>query len=44
MKVKLDKARTRNLEKLRLGICGGEVVVWLVQGGVHDYVMNEAWV
>jgi metallophosphoesterase superfamily enzyme len=29
-------------EKLCLGICGGEVAVWLVQGGVHDYVMNEA--
>ena len=31
------------MEKLCLGICGGEVVVWLVQGGVSDYVTNEAW-
>lgn len=24
------------------GSAGGEVVVWLVQGGVGDYVMKEA--
>jgi hypothetical protein len=36
----MNSRRPRNLEKLCLGICGGEVVVWLVQGGVPDYVMN----
>jgi hypothetical protein len=36
-----DEGVCWNLEKLCLGICGGgEVVVWLVQGGVRDYVME----
>jgi hypothetical protein len=47
--IKLDKANLpapeTELEKPCLGICGGEVVVWLVlgPGGVTDYVMYGAW-
>jgi hypothetical protein len=35
-----DEGVCWNLEKLCLWICGGEVAVWLVQGGVRDYVME----
>lgn len=37
-----EPAPETELEKLCLGICGGEVLLWLVSGGVPDYVMRKA--